>query len=213
LLAVTSDGQRGRIERDPVANYEDSLAFLYVEIGPLDQANRKVDVMIIQCESCVSKYFLPESKIPPRPMKVSCPKCHAVFRLALPAQKVFAVPAETVVASGMASVRTAEQTAAELPVQGVSKSDVSKPSRWRGVRSHDDRARRLARVLVSDILCYNQDKRDQALLDGNLMTALGDDIKKSWELYKEKVGPELANSTNYFKEALNEILADGQKVF
>ena len=68
-------------------------------------------------------------------------------------------------------------------------------------------------MLVSDILCYNQEKRDQALIDGNLLTVLGDEIKKSWELYKEKIGPELANSTNYFKEALNEILADGQKVF
>ena len=75
------------------------------------------------------------------------------------------------------------------------------------------RAKRLARVLVSDILCYNQEKRDQALADGTLMSVLGDEIKKSWELYKEKVGPELAKSTNYFKEALNEILADGQKVF
>ena len=45
------------------------------------------------------------------------------------------------------------------------------------------------------------------------MTALGDEIKKSWELYKQKVGPELANSTDYFKQALNEILADGQKLF
>ena len=49
--------------------------------------------------------------------------------------------------------------------------------------------------------------------DGELMAVLGDEIKKSWELYKEKVSPDLANSTNYFKEALNEILADGQKVF
>jgi len=77
----------------------------------------------------------------------------------------------------------------------------------------DARARRLARVLVSDILCYNRDRRDRALVEGNLMAVLGDEIKKSWELYKQKVGPELANSTNYFKEALNEILADGQNVF
>ena len=75
------------------------------------------------------------------------------------------------------------------------------------------RAKRLARVLVSDILCYNQEKRDQALADGNLVSVLGDEIKKSWELYKDKVGADVANSTNYFKEALNEILADGQKVF
>ena len=49
--------------------------------------------------------------------------------------------------------------------------------------------------------------------DGTLMTSLGEEIKKSWELYKEKVGPEAAHSTNYFKEALNEILANGQQVF
>ena len=87
-------------------------------------------------------------------------------------------------------------------------------NRCQSKREQDDaRAKRLALVLVSDILCYNQDRRDQALIDGNLMAALGDEIKKSWELYKEKVGPEIAKSTNYFKDALNEILADGQKVF
>jgi predicted Zn finger-like uncharacterized protein len=83
----------------------------------------------------------------------------------------------------------------------------------KGGRSDDARAKRLARVLVSDILCYNQEKRDQALQDGTLMTVLGEEIKKSWEMYKDKVGPEMASSTEYFKEALNEILADGQEVF
>ena len=80
-------------------------------------------------------------------------------------------------------------------------------------RGKDDRAKRLARVLVSDILCYNQERRDQAIQDGNLMTVLGEEIRKSWDLYKEKVGADVAGSTNYFKEALNEILADGQEVF
>jgi hypothetical protein len=88
-----------------------------------------------------------------------------------------------------------------------------KMDRRRDAGSKDERAKRLARVLVSDILCYNQEKRDQALIDGNLMAVLGEEIKKSWELYKEKVGPDIAGSTNYFKEALNEILADGQNVF
>jgi len=175
--------------------------------------------MIIQCESCVSKYFLPESKIPPKPTKVSCPRCQAVFRLALPAQKVFAASSESVVPSGVTSVQTDPESAAVAPARAAPEPaapESAKPAAARGRRaagSQDARAKRLARVLVSDILCYNQDKRDQALLDGSLMTVLGDEIKKSWELYKEKVGPELANSTNYFKEALNEILADGQKVF
>lgn len=71
----------------------------------------------------------------------------------------------------------------------------------------------LARALVSDILVYNRELRDKAMADGNLLEVLGGEIKKSWELYKEKVTPEVANSTNHFRDALNEILADGNKVF
>ena len=51
------------------------------------------------------------------------------------------------------------------------------------------------------------------LAEGNLHEALGAEIKKCWELYKEKVTPEVANNTNYFREALNEILAEGADVF
>ena len=46
------------------------------------------------------------------------------------------------------------------------------------------------------------------------MTSLGEEIKKSWELLQRKGRPRgRAHSTNYFKEALNEILANGQQVF
>lgn len=71
----------------------------------------------------------------------------------------------------------------------------------------------LARALVSDILVYNRKARDAALAKGNLHEALGGEIKKCWELYKEKVTAEVANNTNYFREALNEILAEGEEVF
>jgi predicted Zn finger-like uncharacterized protein len=162
--------------------------------------------MIIQCESCASKFFLSDSSLPSRPMRVSCPKCRAVFRLVPRREKVFASPRDAVVGSAAASARPAPDMPA-LSSEGARRE--KGPAR----RGPEERARRLARVLVSDILCYNRDKRDQALLEGNLMAALGDEIKKSWELYKQKVGPELAGSTNYFKEALNEILADGQSLF
>ncbi|MCK5711351.1 MAG: zinc-ribbon domain-containing protein, partial [Hyphomicrobiaceae bacterium] len=31
--------------------------------------------MIIQCQGCAAKYFLPEDKVPDNPTKVRCPKC------------------------------------------------------------------------------------------------------------------------------------------
>jgi predicted Zn finger-like uncharacterized protein len=169
--------------------------------------------MIIQCQSCAAKYFLSEEKIPIQPLKVRCPKCRAVFMLAPRAERV---PAGVAVEAGsrpVAAAATPVPAAQAAPAPEVRPAAEAAARPARGGRTPEDRAKRLARVLVSDILWYNRDKRDAALRDGTLMTSLGEEIKKSWELYKEKVGPEAAHSTNYFKEALNEILADGQEVF
>lgn len=75
------------------------------------------------------------------------------------------------------------------------------------------KARRLARALVSDMIVYQPEKRQRALKEGNLKEAFAEEIKKSWEEYVLQVGEELANSTTYFTDALNEILAGGQKIF
>ncbi len=71
----------------------------------------------------------------------------------------------------------------------------------------------MARALVSDMIVYQPEKRQQALAAGNLMEAFDEEIKKSWEEFVEQVGPEMANSTTFFKDALNEILAGGQHLF
>jgi molybdopterin converting factor small subunit len=102
----------------------------------------------------------------------------------------------------------ATREAASQPAQSATITQESA-----GVPPADQKAKRLARALVSDILVYNREKRDKALADGTLVQALGQEIKKSWELYKERVTPEVAASSNHFKDALNEILADGQKIF
>ena len=80
-------------------------------------------------------------------------------------------------------------------------------------RDPRQKARRLARALVSDMIVYQPDKRQQALAAGNLKEAFEEEIQKSWEEFVDQVGPELANSTTYFKDALNDILAGGQNLF
>jgi predicted Zn finger-like uncharacterized protein len=80
-------------------------------------------------------------------------------------------------------------------------------------RVRHEKARRLARVLASDIAIYNREKKDRGMQEGNLVAVLGYEIKKSWETYKERVGAEFANSTPYFRDALNDMLAEGKKVF
>ncbi len=75
------------------------------------------------------------------------------------------------------------------------------------------KARRLGRALISDMFVYQPGKRQQALDSGDLKEVFEEEIKKSWEEYVGQVGEEIANSTPYFTEALNEILAGGQPVF
>ena len=74
-------------------------------------------------------------------------------------------------------------------------------------------ARRLARALISDMLVYHPEKRQQGIRDGTLPQLFKDEIDKSWQEYVEQVGKELAEGTGFWTEALNEILAGGNKVF
>lgn len=75
------------------------------------------------------------------------------------------------------------------------------------------KARRLARALVSDIVVYHPAKRQEGIRDGNLKELFEEEIRKSWEEYTEQVGRDVAESTGFFREALNEILAGGRQVF
>lgn len=189
--------------------------------------------MIVTCGECQTKYVLDNVKVPNKGIRVRCPKCRFVWRLSRPApESAFEISrssfnsepaiAETqktgwAAGEGNVSAVMAEPLVTESKEQCVISETESEPEadlRETPQQKKDrERTKRLARVFVSDILIYNQEKRDQALSEGNLMTALGSEIKKAWEAYKAKVGSDVVESNDYFRNALNEILADGQKVF
>jgi len=81
------------------------------------------------------------------------------------------------------------------------------------VQDPKQKARRLARALISDMIVYHPEKRVQGMRDGTLAALFKDEIAKSWQEYVEQVGKDLAESTPFWNEALNEILAGGSKVF
>ena len=81
------------------------------------------------------------------------------------------------------------------------------------VQDPKQKARRLARALISDMLVYHPEKRQQGIRDGTLPQLFKDEIHKSWLEYTEQVGLEVAQSTPFWTEALNEILAGGHKLF
>ena len=75
------------------------------------------------------------------------------------------------------------------------------------------RAKRLARALVSDMVAYYPAKHSEGLQKGTLKELFRDEIKKSYEEYVAQVGADFARTTNYFQEALNEVLGAGKRIF
>jgi len=199
--------------------------------------------MITTCTECQARYQLDDEKIPRRKIRVRCPACSGVFSLdgtqagsAKVDAQAMSAPVdeandgssvgndELIVSNNFDTSFAPETPAAETPgsaaaqteseAEQVSVAVLDEAATSTGTsRRRRSKEEMLARALVSDILVYNREQRDKALAEGNLLEALGAEIKKSWELYKEKVTPEVANSTNHFREALNEILAEGEKVF
>ncbi len=82
-----------------------------------------------------------------------------------------------------------------------------------GRRDPHDRARRLARVLVSDMMAYHPDRYAASMAAGTLKEDFEAEVERSWKDYVDQVGLELAESTPYFTDALNEILAEGDTVY
>jgi hypothetical protein len=75
-------------------------------------------------------------------------------------------------------------------------------------KAHED-AKRFARLVVSEIKLYNEQK----VLDGrrqkNIYEALKDDIERGRQMYSDRVPAQVRDSTNYFYDELVRILAGG----
>lgn len=101
------------------------------------------------------------------------------------------------------------------PAEGTPSEAVRPPAKGFtfGKRDPHEKASRLARVLVSDMVAYNRERHERALGQGTLREDFEDEIKKSWEEYIDQVGEDVAESTTFFNDALNEILARGRQVF
>ncbi len=112
---------------------------------------------------------------------------------------------------------TAEPTQAEEPLATVSGEPPESPGapgaiRF-GRRSAEDKAKSLARSLVSDLIAYNPEKHKEALAAGTLQEVFSEEIDKSLKEYQEQVDPEVMAQGTFFNDALNSILAEEQSVF
>jgi hypothetical protein len=77
----------------------------------------------------------------------------------------------------------------------------------------NQKAKRLARALVSDMVAYLPQKREEGLKNNTLKQLFREEIKKSYEEFVDQIGKDFADSTTHFQDALNDVLAGGKKIF
>ncbi len=72
-----------------------------------------------------------------------------------------------------------------------------------------EEARRLARLLVSEIKLYNEEIIEEGRRSGNIYDRLKDDIDRSRQMYEERIDPRLTDQEDYFYQELVQRLAGG----
>ena len=77
-------------------------------------------------------------------------------------------------------------------------------------RDPHERAKRLARLIVSDIIIYNQDKIVEGIKQDTLFDLLKEDIEVGRAYYEKNVDPAVAEQSDYFNHALVDILIKGR---
>ena len=187
--------------------------------------------MIVQCPQCDKKYRVEEGEIPASGAAVRCPKCKNTFTIYKEISPIELVPYETEVTEEVASTPV-PPVVDDMPSPGLQGTESSvAPSTMEpptvepppaavetaAVETEEDDsvqdAKQLARALVKDIVLYHKDRVDEGLRKGTLVQLVGDEIRKSWSFYREQISPDMLKDTDFFKEALNEILAKGKKIF
>jgi hypothetical protein len=69
-----------------------------------------------------------------------------------------------------------------------------------------DEAKRLARTIVSDIVLYNPQKVKDGIEKDSLFEVLTDELAEGKKYYESMVEEEIRQSTNFFNEALVDVL-------
>jgi predicted Zn finger-like uncharacterized protein len=75
------------------------------------------------------------------------------------------------------------------------------------------KARRLARIIVSDIALYNTEKVKQGIKEDSILVLLADEYAEGQALYVQRVAAEIRTETNYLEDAWQQLIAKKKREY
>jgi hypothetical protein len=73
-----------------------------------------------------------------------------------------------------------------------------------------ERAKRLARLIISDIVLYNQEKVVEGIKNDTLFQILEDELMEGRKYYDKNVDQAVASQADYFNLAIVDVLVKGR---
>ena len=76
-----------------------------------------------------------------------------------------------------------------------------------GDLAEHDAAKRLARLIISDIALYNQRQVEEGVKNGNFHDLLQDELDEGLKLYQNRTTQDVLQATDYYEEAISEFIS------
>jgi hypothetical protein len=115
-------------------------------------------------------------------------------------------------ATSAGSPRSTAEVSAPADVRGPGRAFATRPQRataGSGAEASHDEARRLAKLLVSEIKLYNEEQIEAGRRSSDIYNRLKEDIERSRQMYEERIDPRVRAQNDYFQQELVRILAGG----
>jgi hypothetical protein len=74
-----------------------------------------------------------------------------------------------------------------------------------------ERARRLARTILSDIYLYSPQKVEEAIRNGNFYATFASELKEGMKLYETRIPQEVRQKGDFFREAIEDFIETKKK--
>lgn len=75
-----------------------------------------------------------------------------------------------------------------------------------------ERAKRLARTIMSDIYLYNTAKADESIRNNNFHFVFAAEIREGLKLYENRISQEIRAQGDFFREAIENFIANKKKI-
>jgi hypothetical protein len=144
---------------------------------------------------------IPDDRIPPYGARLRCSSCSHLMDVPPREEPAFLIPLGAGEAKGRDDGERLPAPRAREPVRGERATE-----RDRVEELHVD-AKRLARVLITDIAYADSNRLSEARSRRAVLQVYAPEIRKAWDFYRGRVGETLARESGYFREAIETILA------